>query len=219
MIRYKYPNREILIYTFIGQVGGIGVNDKGFSVVAAKLPQGKKRQTDGLATNYVLRMLLELDDVDSALETLKNTRRFSPHSYALADYKKSVITEESSDQFISSPMLQYPGFQCHTNHMLWIEPKDRIDIPGVFENAEPLIAKKSYYTIERLVQAKAALTGDPDDIDDDKLKDILTTPNINSTDIEVKTLQSAIIEYDEEKIDMIISAGPHPERDWNRYDF
>jgi hypothetical protein len=219
MIRYKYPNREILIYTFIGRVGGIGVNDKGLSVLAAKLPQGKKRQTDGLATNYVLRLLLELDDVDSALATLKNTRRFSPHSYALADYKKSVITEESSEQFISSPMLQYPSFQCHTNHMLWIELNNRVDIPGIFENGEPLPAAKSFYTTERLIQANAALQGDPEQIDDDKLYDILTKPNINSGAGQPRTLQSAIIEYDEEEIDMIISAGADPERKWNRYDF
>ncbi|MBW8016311.1 MAG: hypothetical protein FVQ82_09005 [Planctomycetes bacterium] len=219
MIRYKYPGREILIYTFIGRVGGIGVNDMGLSALAAKLPQGIKRQTDGLGANYVLRLLLELDDVDNALAALKKIRKFSPHSYALADYKKSVITEESGDQFVSSPMLQYPGFQCHTNHMLWIEAKDRIDIPGIFENGRPLPAHKSFYTAERLVQAKAGLTGDLEDIDDDKLQDLLTKPNINSTDTDIKTLQSAIIEYDEEEIDMIISAGADPERKWNRYDF
>jgi hypothetical protein len=219
VIRYKYPNREILIYTFIGQVGGGGVNDKSLSVLAVKLPQGNKRQLDGLGINYVLRLILELDDVDNALEILKKTRKFSPHSYALADYKKSVITEESGDQFVSSPMLQYPGYQCHTNHMLWIEPKDRVNIAGIFENGEPLLAEKSSFTLERLEQAKAGLTGDLDDIDDDRLQELLTKPNINSADQEMETMQTTIIEYDEEEIDMIISAGSDPDRDWNRYDF
>lgn len=219
VIRYKYPNKEILIYTFIGRVGGVGVNDKGLSVLAANLPQGKKRQSDGLGLNYVLRLLLELEDVENAVETLKKIRKFVPYSYALADYKRSVITEESGDQFVSSPMLQYPGYKCHTNHMLWIEPKDRLDIPGVFESGLPLLGKKSFFTIERLEQAKAAFTGDLHEIHDDELKDLLTRPQMNSTSNDHKTLQSAIIKYDEDDIDLIVSAGSDPERDWNRYDF
>jgi hypothetical protein len=167
----------------------------------------------------MLRLLLELDDVDNAIVALKRIRKFSSYSFALADYKKSVITEESGDQFVSSPMLQYPGFQCHTNHMLWIQPKDRIDIPGVFENGKPLAGGKSLYTAERLEQAKAGLTGDAVDIDDDKMQEILTKPKINGKGPENKTLLSVIIEYDEEEIDMIISAGSDPERKWNRYDF
>ena len=219
VIRYKFPNREILIYTFIGRVGGIGVNDKGLSVLAAKLPQGKIRQSDGLGLNYVIRLLLQLDDVDNAIATLKKTRKLSSYSYALADYKQSVITEESDGQFVSSPMLQYPGFQCHTNHMLWIEPKNRINIPSIFENGEPLPGQKSFYTVERLEQAKAGLTGDLDDIDDDRLEELLIKLNINSTGPDYKTLQSVIIEYDDDEIEMIVSAGSDPEREWDDYDF
>lgn len=225
MIRYKYTDREILIYTFIGRVGGIGVNSKGLSVLATNLPQGEKGGSDGLAQNYLLRLILEQDNVDSALEILKNTNRFAAYSYALADYKKSTITEESGDKFVSSPMLQYPGFQCHTNHMQWIEPKNRIDIPGIFENGEPVKAASSFYTIERLEQIKATLLPNPEDteiiedIDDDELQDIFTSPKINSTSPDFVTLQSAIIEYDEEALDMIISAGSDPDRKWNRYDF
>jgi hypothetical protein len=218
MIRYQYPDREILIYTFVGRVGGIGVNDKGLSVLAAKLPQGKNRQSDGLGLNYTLRLVLEQDNVDKALARLKRTRKFSAYSYALGDYEKSVITEESGDNFVSSPMLQYPGFQCHTNHMLWIESQSRIDLAGAFENGEPLDGVDSFYTTERLEQAKAVLLSDLREIDDDRLRALLTTPNINS-DGDMTTMQSAIIEYDEEEIDMIISAGADPERKWNRYDF
>ncbi|MCF7955697.1 MAG: C45 family peptidase [Phycisphaerae bacterium] len=219
VIRYKYPNREILIYTFIGRVGGIGVSDKGLSVLAAKLPQCNKRKSDGLGVNYILRLLLELDDVENAVETLKKIPKFVPYSYAIADYKQSVITEESGDQFLSSPMLQYPGYQCHTNHMLWIEPKEVPDIPGIFERCEPLPDKESFFTIERLEQAKAALSGDLHEIHDDELEELLTRPKINSTIDEYKTLQSAIIKYDEDDIDLIVSAGSDPERDWSSYDF
>lgn len=219
MIRYKYPDREILIYTFIGMVGGIGVNSKGLSVLAAKLPQGKNRATDGLAQNYTLRFILEQNNVDVALEILKNTKRFAAYSYALADYKKSTITEESGDQFISSPMLQYPGFQCHTNHMLWIDPKNRFDIPGIFENGEPLDPAASSYTTERLEQVKNYLLIDTEDIEEDDLQDFLKIPKINRTAPDLITLQSAIIKYDEDKIDMIISADPGPKRKWNNYDF
>lgn len=221
VIRYKYPNREILIYTFIGRLGGFGVNDKGLSALAANLPQGKKRKSDGLGVNYMLRLLLEQDDVENALAVLKKTPRLSSSTFAIADYKQSVMTEESGDQFVSSPMLQYPGFQCHTNHMLWIETAYRLDIQGAFENGRPLPGAESFYTAERLEQAKAGLVAQDEleDVDDDALQDIITRHNINETAPECRTLQSTIIEYDEDDIDMIISAGSNPKRKWNRYDF
>jgi isopenicillin-N N-acyltransferase-like protein len=153
MIRYNYPDKEILMYTFVGRIGGVGLNEKGLSVFTTTLPQGIKSENGGLGSSYILRLLLEQNSVDQAVEMLKKSPRFGSFSYSLADHEKSLMVEASADEVIVKPMERYPGFQCHTNHMLWIEPENRIDLPGIFENGQPLPGAASFYTQERLEQA------------------------------------------------------------------
>lgn len=219
MIRYIYPDMEILMYGFVGHIGGMGVNSKGLSVFAATLPQGSKRETDGLGSNYILRLLLGLDSVDQVIETLGELPRFGSLCYSIADYSQSVMTESTADEIILTPLPMYPGFQCHTNHMLWTDKSKRNDLPGVFEDGEPIPGELSFNTLERLELADGFIIEAEDAIDRDVFTEMLTAEPINSSNPLLMTLQSAIVEYDAEKISFHVSAGTDPQRQWNEYGF
>lgn len=219
MIRYIYPDMEILMFGFVGRIGGIGVNSKGLSVFAATLPQGSKRETDGLGLNYILRLLLGLDSVDQAIETLRELPRFGSLCYSIADYSQSVMTESTSDEIILAPLPMYPGFQCHTNHMLWTDKSKRNDVPGIFKDGEPIPGEVSFNTLERLERADGFIIEAEEAIDRDVFTQMLTTEPINSSNPLLLTLESAIVEYDVEKISFHVSAGTDPQRQWNEYSF
>lgn len=216
MVRYKYPDKEILNYTFVGQIGGIGVNSKGLSVFATTLPQGKKRHMNGLGSSLILRALLQEDSVEAALKRLGELPRFGSLSYSMGDFFEAVIVETSSEEIVRRKTSDQTAFLIQTNHLQRI--KKRRDIPGFYENGKP-IRGMPFKTLERMESGERFLGANRYNLTSDKIKHMLTTMPININIPTFMTLQSAFVEYDDKKICFYASAGHDPLRKWNEYGF
>ena len=216
VIRYKYPNHQLLMYGFVGQVGGIGVNSNGLSVFVNTLPQGKKRDQDGIGSTFVLRMLLEQDSVDSAIAKLSAAPRFAGTNYILTDFAKGVIIESDAAEAIPREQTNEKPFVVGTNHVLHL--KYRHDIPGLYENGEALRSSISL-TVERMEYADNLIRNAGKDLNTKSLKGLLTVTPVNFYHPAFMTLQSGIVEYDVDKVYFYVSGGHDPLREWNRYTF
>ena len=216
VVRYTYPDQQILMYGFVGQVGGIGVNSQGLSVFVNTLPQGKKRHNEGLGSTFVLRMLLEQPSVDAALAKLKKVPRFGGTNYTLTDMNKGMIAESDADQVVLRIPDADPSIVVGTNHALHLDY--RHDIPGIYENGEP-VRSSIVLTVERMEYTQRFLEAIGDRMDVDDLKNLLTVTPVNIYHPAFMTLQSGIVKYDGGQILFFVSGGYNPQREWNAYQF
>ena len=214
MLRYKYPGKHLFVYGFIGQVGGIGINSRGVSVFVTTLPQGKKRESDGLGVIPTLRLLLEQDSVDGAIATLHRIPRFAALSYAIADFDRQVMIEASADEIVVQEATDEQPSLVHTNYIL--ELKTRNDIPGMYEGGEP-VKGDVRKNIERFQFASELLEEHRHDLGADALLELFTSEPVNMTQRDLMTLLSAVAIYDGGSVTLYASAGTDRNRGWNRY--
>jgi isopenicillin-N N-acyltransferase-like protein len=214
---YTYENGlKILLYTFAGQVGGIGVNNKGLSLTCNTLPEGSKLDNGGLGGVYTTRGMLEQGSVDEAITWLRKVPQFGAYNYSLVDLDKAVMVEHSplGTEVIGTPAgLQ---FLAHTNHMLAL--KDRNKVPGEFPDGLP-VGDAADNTLGRLDKVKEMLAPVAESARADDLQEILTTAPVNNSMPTWMTLQSVIFEHDPNFLKMYASAGNDPKRKWNIYTF
>lgn len=216
VIHYTYPNGlKILLYTFAGQVGGIGANSKGLSMVCNTLPEGSKRKNDGLGGNYITRGLLEQDSVAAAVKWLKKMPQFSTYNYSLVDASEATMVEYSPKKGLER--LETPTdkqFRAHTNHLHKLD--DRNEIPG-YPKGKPE-GEVSGKTIERQAAVDKLMAGKGPTATVEDLKAVLITPPVNNSG-EWITLQSVIFIHDRSDLRMHASAGNDSRRGWNVYTF
>jgi predicted choloylglycine hydrolase len=216
VFRYKTPDKQMLMYGFIGQVGGIGANSKGLSLFVTTLPQGNKREADGLGSTFLLRLLLEQDSVDAAVKALDDLPRFGTLSYALSDFDTSVIVEASADEMaVMEPTADKP-YLAHTNHLL--EIKTRNDLPPFFEDGEAVWGTPMQ-SPERLKVAEEFLESHREGLVAEDFLDLFTSPPVNITVEAFMTLQSSLAVYEGDSLTLYVSAGTDPSRGWNKYTF
>jgi predicted choloylglycine hydrolase len=216
IIRYRFPNRELLVYGFVGQVGGPGVNSQGLSVFVNTLPQGKKRERDGLGSTFILRNLLEQESVDGALAKLKEIPRFGGGNFTLTDRAQGMVVETDADEVIPRRQSAWDWVVVGTNHVLHL--KHRHDMPGVYEDGEPIPYSISL-TLERMGSAKRQFDAVREHLSVADIKTILTTSPVCIYHPMFMTLQSGIVEYDGDEIRFYVSGGYDPLRGWNEYTF
>lgn len=216
VIRYNYPNRQLLMYGFVGQVSGVGVNSNGLSTFVNTLPQGKKRDNDGLGSAFVLRMLLEQDSVDNAIAKLKATPRFAGTNYVLTDHGKGVIIESDANEVILRKQTATTPYVVGTNHVLHL--KHRHNVPGFYEDGEAVRCSISM-TIERMEYAENYIRNAGTELNAKSLKELLTVTPVNFFHPIFMTLQSGVVAYDDNKIYFYVSRGYDPMRKWNKYTF
>ena len=216
MIHYTYPSGlKILLYTFAGQVGGIGANNKGLSMVCNTLPEGSKRKNDGLGGTYITRGLLEQGSVAEAVAWLKKMPQFGCYNYSLTDFKESRMVEYSPKDLAVREVPRDTQFLAHTNHIHWL--KDRNEIPD-YPGGEP---KENTSTVVRQKAADKQLAGKGATATVDDLKAILTAAPVNR-ELNSKgtlTLQSIIAVHKRDDLRLYASAGNDPKRSWNVYKF
>jgi hypothetical protein len=208
-----------LIYGFVGQVTGPGMNNRGVSCTINTLPQGRKREDNGLGSAFIVRAILETGSVDEALVRLRELPRFSGGIHSIADNGKTIIVEATPSEVAQVEPVD-ARFNVHANHALAIQ--DRIQIPGWFdEHGEPVVgpAGSRWMTKERQAAAEAFLSAHDGMVSVDDLKQMFTTAPINSTDPGFMTLQSVIFVHDPDDLVMYASAGCDPKRGWNEYHF
>ncbi len=216
LIHYKPPGKPMLLYGFVGQVGGIGVNQKGLSVFVNTLPQGAARESDGLGSAFICRMLLEQSSAADALEKLTAAPRFSGNNFVITDHHTGMVVECDADQAIPRVQTEAQRAVVATNHALHLN--FRRDIPGLFRDGEP-IRSTIFLSIERMEFAQRMLHAAGDTLKVDDLKVLLTVTPVNFFNYAFETLQSCIVELDGDQLRMVASAGFDPLREWNVYTF
>lgn len=216
VIHYTYPSGlKILLYTFAGQVGGIGVNSKGLSMTCNTLPEGSKRKNDGLGGTYITRGLLEQDSVAGAVKWLETMPQFGTYNYSLVDGGEATMVEYSPKKgLVRLETPREKQFLAHTNHLHRLD--DRNEIPG-YPKGKPE-GDVSGKTIARQVTADKLMADKGPSATVDDLKVVLTTPPVNNSG-EWGTLQSIIMVHDRDDVRMHASVGNDPKRGWNVYKF
>jgi predicted choloylglycine hydrolase len=216
VIHYTYPDgHKILLYTFAGQVGGIGVNSQGLSMTCNTLPEGSKRKNDGLGGTYITRGLLEQESVAAAVKWLEKMPQFGTYNYSLVDAAEAAMVEYSPKKGLVR--LETPKdkqYLAHTNHLHKLE--DRNEIPG-YPKGKPE-GEVSGKTVARQVKADELMAGKGPAATVDDLQVVLTTEPVNNSG-EWVTLQSIIVVHDRDDLRMYASAGNNPKRGWNVYKF
>jgi len=216
LIHYKPPGKPMLLYGFVGQVGGIGVNKQGLSVFVNTLPQGNMRESDGLGSAFICRLLLEQNSVVDALDKLKAVPRFSGNNFVITDHNTGMVVECDADQAIPREQTDVQRSVVATNHALHLD--FRHDMPGLFESGEPVRSTISL-TIERLEFAQRWLDAAGQTLSVENLKLLLSVTPVNLFNHIFETLQSCIVELDGDQLRMYASAGFDPLREWNVYTF
>ena len=211
-----YGDLKILRYDFVGSACGFGLNNYGLTVWATTLPQGEKRDDDGLGSGSIARALLECKAVDEAIAKLRSVPRFGTLSYNITDAKKGVIVEASADEVSVREMSKEEPFLVETNHILNL--KKRNDMPGMFKDGEPILGSVTL-TIVRKIVMENKIRAKLDTMNAEALQQMLTeTPN-NIYHPAFMTLLSSVVEYDGDQVTMHVSAGPELKREWNSYSF
>jgi isopenicillin-N N-acyltransferase-like protein len=216
LTRYRLADKQLLSYAFTGQVGGIGANSKGLSLFVTTLPQGTKRDSDGLGSAFLLRLLLEQDSVDAALEKLAGLPRFGTLSYSIADFERSVIVEASADELVIRETSDETPYLVHTNYILDLE--QRSDMPGIFEDGEP-VPNVLPWNLERMRGASDFFDQHGAALQLEDFLRLFTNEPVNLTHPAFMTLQSALAVYEEESLKLYASAGTDRARGWNEYTF
>ena len=215
IVQYTYPSgRKLLMYTFAGQVGGLGLNSDGLSAMCNALPAGSTLADEGLGSEYVLRGMLGKRSVAEALEWLGTVDHNASYNYSLADLNDACMVEVSPN--VKSPIRleisRQDGFRAHTNHAQAL--KDRNPIEGTDDKGNP-VGNGIGNTLnrEKMAVKQLSLTAGKTTVKD--LQRILTTRPVNQ-DV---TLQSIIVIHDPNDLRVYASAGNDPKRKWNMYRF
>jgi hypothetical protein len=215
VIHYTYPKGlKILLYTFAGQVGGIGVNSKGLSMTCNTLPEGSKRKNGGLGGTYITRGLLEQDSVAEAVKWLQKMPQFGTYNYSLVDTREATMVEYSPKGLARLEIPKGKHYLAHANHILKLD--DRNEGPG-YPRGKPA-GDVSGKTIARQAKADKLMAGKGPVATVNDLKKVLTTEPVNNSG-EWVTLQSIIVVHDRAALRMHASAGNDPRRGWNEYKF
>ena len=214
IIKADYGDLKMLRYGFVGNAGGTGVNNHGLSIWVTTLPQGQKRDDDGVGGDATARALLESKSVDEAVAKLRNLPRFGTLSYTITDPKKGVIVEASADEFAVREMTDKEPFLVHTNHLLKL--KKRNDMPGLYEDGEPVFGS-ILLTVVRKKAMEMKIRQNLEAMSVEALQGILIESPNNIYNHQFMTLLSSVVEIDGDQATLHVSAGYDPMREWNRY--
>lgn len=103
---------EILMYSFAGLLGYLGMNSSGLAI-AINMVSSDGWQP-GVPPYLLVRRLLELHTIEDCIDAIANIRRSSSRSLTICDAKRSVIVEMTATSFA---VLE--GSELfHTNHYL-----------------------------------------------------------------------------------------------------
>ena len=216
VIKADYGDLKMYRYGFVGNAGGTGLNNHGLSVWVITLPQGQKRDDDGIGSDATVRGLLECKSVDEAVDKLRSMPRFGALSYTLTDARRGVIIEASADEFAVREIQEDEPFLVHTNHTL--NCKKRNDMPGLFEGGNPVVGSMML-TVVRKIAMEKKIRQNLDKMSAEVMQGILIESPNNVYNPSFMTLLSAVVENDGKRATMYVSAGFEPHRGWNSYSF
>ena len=105
-----------IIFTQAGALASFGVNHSPVGICVNSLAQLAYR-IDGLPVTYMIRRILQNNNLDAAITTLKNLPHATGHNYLLGDSKRFDNFECSANSKISTQQGN-SNFAYHTNHTL-----------------------------------------------------------------------------------------------------
>ncbi len=116
-IKHQNSPLESLIFTYAGYISLTGMNNAPLAVCVNTLLQ-LNYSPDGLPVAYVIRGLLEKNNLHEAIKFLHTIQHASGQNYAIGASEK-VVTYECSENKVS-PFIPYKGATrvYHTNHPL-----------------------------------------------------------------------------------------------------
>lgn len=103
---------EILMFSFAGLLGYMGMNSSGLAIAINMVSSDDWRP--GVPPYLLVRHLLELHTVEECLEAIANIRRSSSRSFTICDSTRSVTVEMTATSFA---VLEGKKL-LHTNHYL-----------------------------------------------------------------------------------------------------
>ncbi|MDO8990089.1 MAG: C45 family peptidase [Sideroxyarcus sp.] len=114
---------EILMFSFAGLLGYLGMNSSGLAIAINMVSSDDWRP--GVPPYLLVRHLLELHTVEECLQAIASIRRSSSRSLTICDSKRSVTVEMTATSFT---VLEGKEL-FHTNHYLSPDliPKDTIN--------------------------------------------------------------------------------------------
>jgi isopenicillin-N N-acyltransferase like protein len=114
---------EILMFSFAGLLGYMGMNSSGLAIAINMVSSDDWRP--GVPPYLLVRHLLGLHTIEECLEAIATIRRSSSRSLTISDRTRSVTVEMTATSFV---VLEGEG-QLHTNHYLCPEliSKDTIN--------------------------------------------------------------------------------------------
>jgi predicted choloylglycine hydrolase len=164
LYRIHYSSKDILMYGFVGQFGGIGVNSNGVGVTVNIIGDGNGNDGFGIPSTATTRGILQRNSVDEAVEWLKTLPISSAHSLIITDPEKAIGIEATANSiFEMTP--QNEKYVVHSNHCL--QTPDRFEIPGIND--------ENSNTVVRLNLVLNMLEGKEDLADVDDIIEILST--------------------------------------------
>lgn len=138
---------EALVFTTVGCIGQIGMNEAGIAIGINNLASTDGRV--GVAWPFVVRQVLAQDDLEAALSSILEAPLVGAHNFLLMDRDgRGYNVEATPTERVITPLGQDPII--HTNHCL--SPTTR----GVEASRDVSLTKSSQ---DRLVQATELLDG------------------------------------------------------------
>ena len=224
VFRIRLPEHEFLLYGFCGQLMGMGMNERGISVIANAVGNGRISLEHGVSNTLMQRAFYECESVEECLDLLKSCPRSTATAYTIADFNTVRCFEATAGE-----VAEVPPCVCitagtgeaagcaHTNHLL--ASTDTRDAAGVCERQNIYRDENGLsweMTEERLLLAQKFVREHCTDCTEKEIMEFLSTPPV-LRDYGQETIQS-FVSVSDPQCPRIYVAGDRNNRGFVRLD-
>ena len=222
--KIQLENKAILMYGFVGQFGGIGVNSRGLGNTINVICNCPNNVGFGIPSTALLRLVLEQNSVAEAEELLRTLPCSTAGCYMVTDTESTAVFEVSPNKVVKISAGD-DGWLVHTNHA--IATDDVVDVPGSFRGSEAIIREDGFTdfkTVERYDMLCKNVAENYATLDVEDARALLTTAPINvqhglMLGLDLSTLQSMIAVCDGENSCLYVGQGMDPGRKYVKLSF
>ena len=217
LFHIHYPKRNILLYSFTGQLMGMGINSEALSIVANTIVNGTVNLGNGVPNTLLARAFFECSTVAECRQLLEKCPRSTSTAWIIGGKDGMACMESTVAGVTNVPMESQSGY-AHTNHLLASD--DVRDVDGVSRGKTILPASEGFSwekTEERLAIAKDFLRNKGDVMTPEDMMRFFSEPPI-LRDYGDPTIQTCISVIDEEIPCIYIAQGDSPNRKFVRVD-
>ncbi len=120
LLHIKYPRSplEVLAPTIPGVIGTCGLNNRSIGVCTNALWLALNNSVEGLPVNFIVRAVLEQDDLETATNWLYNIQHASGENFMIGDAERVITLECSAHKVVQYVPYEGAHSVYHTNHPL-----------------------------------------------------------------------------------------------------